>query len=295
MHFRNLILSALPIFSLVPSSNALLGLDLDILGLTHLDLDVGLLQNGALVNIDAFGNILGSGDCPSANVGVQAAVLGLVKACVCVNLLHNGLLGSKKACPPCPAGAQPICGGGKCACACPSGAYSAQGSGTCLPTSNCISTGGALMNYDDGTSSCECKSPLVSTGNGCALPPSARARRQRRNVASSPHAAHAQNAFRPLSSESSVTKSAAAPPASQEIVSGEHCPLNEQACPLSSGGVECLDTQTSLTSCGGCVGEGGSGVNCLAIPGALGVECQAGKCVVASCFRGWQYSNGKCV
>lgn len=46
MHFRNLLLSALPLFSLVPSSNALLGINLDLLGLTHLDLDVGLLKNG---------------------------------------------------------------------------------------------------------------------------------------------------------------------------------------------------------------------------------------------------------
>ncbi|GAA6026003.1 hypothetical protein JCM11491_001998 [Sporobolomyces phaffii] len=292
MHFRNLLLSALPLFSLVPSSNALLGINLDLLGLTHLDLDVGLLKNGALVNIDAFANVLGSGDCPSANVGVQAAVLGLVKACVCVNLLHNGLLGSQKPCPACPAGATPICGGAKCSCACNPGSYADHATGTCIPTSNCIGTGGALLNYDDGTSSCQCTSPKVVTSTGsCALPPSARARRHRRNVASGPHAAHAQSVFVPSTSEP-IAKSA--PPA-PKLLSSEHCPLNEQACPLSSGGVECLDTQTSLTSCGGCVGEGGNGTNCLSIPGALGVECQAGQCVVASCFRGWTHKNGKCV
>ncbi|GAA5983767.1 hypothetical protein JCM5350_002388 [Sporobolomyces pararoseus] len=288
MHFRNLILSALPLFSLVPSTNALLGLDLDLLGLTHLDLDVGLLKNGALVNIDAFGNILGSGDCPSANVGVQAAVLGLVKACVCVNLLHNGLLGSQKPCPACPPGATPICGGAKCACSCQAGYFADATTGTCLPISDCVSTGGTIFNDNSGTSTCVCKSPLVTTGNGCALPPSARARHRRRGIASSPHAAHAQNVFKPSTSEPIQ-------PVSQQLDSSEHCPLNEQACPLSSGGVECIDTQNSLTSCGGCVGEGGEGTNCLAIPGALGVECRSGQCQIASCFRGWTYRDGKCV
>ncbi|GAA5835746.1 hypothetical protein JCM3766R1_005838 [Sporobolomyces carnicolor] len=292
MHFRNLLVSALPLFSLVPSTNALLGLDLDLLGLTHLDLDVGLLKNGALVNIDAFANILGSGDCPSANVGVQAAVLGLVKACVCVNLLHNGLLGSQKPCPACPAGSTPICGGAKCACACSEGYYSDNASGTCLPLDGCIGSGGTLLNHSDGTTTCQCASPLVSTGGGCALPPSARARHRRRNIASSPHAAHAQNVFRPSTSEPIAAKAA---PAASELVSSEHCPVDEQACPLSSGGVECIDTQNSLTSCGGCVGGGGSGQNCLAIPGALGVECRQGQCEIASCFRGWTYSNGKCI
>ncbi|GAA5901022.1 uncharacterized protein JCM6883_004725 [Sporobolomyces salmoneus] len=286
MHFRNLILSTLPLFSLVPSTNALLGLDLDLLGLTHLDLDVGLLQNGALVNIDAFANVLGSGDCPSANVGVQAAVLGLVKACVCVNLLHNGLLGSQKPCPACPAGASPICAGAKCACSCPPSTYSDHDTKTCLPLQDCIATGGKISNFQDGTSKCVCNSPMVTTGNGCALPPSARARHRRRNIPSSPHAAHAQNVFRPATSESLV---------SQDLVSSEHCPLEEQACPLSSGGVECIDTQTSLTSCGGCVGEEGRGQNCLALPGALQVECQRGECQIASCFRGWTYRDGKCV
>ncbi|GAA5938980.1 uncharacterized protein JCM15063_004383 [Sporobolomyces koalae] len=295
MLIRSLLLSALPLASLIPSSSALLGINLDLLGLTHLDLDVGLLKNGALVNIDAFANVLGSGDCPSANVGVRAAALGLVKACVCVNLLHNGLLGSEKPCPPCPNGQVTICGGARCACSCDRYSYSDHASKTCLPIEPCVSTGGSLLNYDDGTSSCVCKSPLVSTGNGCALPPSAGARRHRhrRDIASSPHAARPQKIFRPSTSEP-LQKPATL---SKDVVSGEHCPLDEQACPLSSGGFECVDTKTQLTSCGGCVSQDGegSGTNCLAIPGALGVECQEGKCVVASCFRGWSYQNGRCV
>jgi len=56
-------------------------------------LTLGPLSKKLFSQVDAFGNILGSGDCPSANVGVQASVLSLVKTCVCINLLHNGLLG----------------------------------------------------------------------------------------------------------------------------------------------------------------------------------------------------------
>ncbi|KAL8278341.1 hypothetical protein RQP46_009233 [Phenoliferia psychrophenolica] len=48
------------------------------------------------------------------------------------------------------------------------------------------------------------------------------------------------------------------------------CPYEESACPVGlGGGYECLDTRTSLDSCGGCRFEGG--VNCLEIEGVMGV------------------------
>jgi len=52
MLFRTFLLSALPLFSLVPSTAALLGINLDLLGLTKLDLDVGLLKNGGKLHFE---------------------------------------------------------------------------------------------------------------------------------------------------------------------------------------------------------------------------------------------------
>ncbi|MBW0491623.1 hypothetical protein O181_031338 [Austropuccinia psidii MF-1] len=63
----------------------------------------------------------------------------------------------------------------------------------------------------------------------------------------------------------------------------ELCPPGESACPISpkSIGFECIDINTELTSCGGCVSLN-KGENCVEIPGAAGVGCKAGKCFVLS-------------
>lgn len=59
------------------------------------------------------------------------------------------------------------------------------------------------------------------------------------------------------------------------------CPLNETACPISPSapGHECLDTQTEITSCGGCATRN-EGENCLIIEGADEVGCESGECIV---------------
>lgn len=46
------------------------------------------------------------------------------------------------------------------------------------------------------------------------------------------------------------------------------------------GGFECVDTTNSLSACGGCPGPEGNGQDCLAIPGALNVQCADSKCIV---------------
>ncbi|KAH9440807.1 hypothetical protein Pst134EA_032648 [Puccinia striiformis f. sp. tritici] len=57
----------------------------------------------------------------------------------------------------------------------------------------------------------------------------------------------------------------------------------ETACPISahSTGLECIDVQSELTSCGGCVSKH-EGENCMDITGAAGVGCHLGRCVVLS-------------
>ncbi|GAA5999983.1 hypothetical protein JCM10207_006002 [Rhodosporidiobolus poonsookiae] len=244
-------------------------------------LDIGLLQNGALINIGVFGNILGTNTCPASNIAVRTTLLGLVRACVCLNLLNPGADGGGVACPACPANASPVCGGaGVCACQCNAGFY-ASATGTCVPNSNCAPPN--VLTATGSTATCTCAAGYVSDGaGGCVLTPSARARRARHRR-SFPYK-HGQEVFAPQSSE--------------QIKPAFSCPDGETACRLPSGGFECIDTETSLNSCGGCVGEGMPGQNCLAIPGALAVECHQSKCHVGSCFKGWRHvkdGNGKCV
>lgn len=72
------------------------------------------------------------------------------------------------------------------------------------------------------------------------------------------------------------------------------CPSGLNACPIpgaSAGQYECLDALNDLQSCGGCASLG-KGQDCTAIPGARFMGCQAGKCAVYSCKRGWKNVNG---
>ncbi|KAK4058326.1 hypothetical protein OIO90_000483 [Microbotryomycetes sp. JL221] len=100
-----------------------------------------------------------------------------------------------------------------------------------------------------------------------------------------------------------------------KIVKQTLCPLGEIACPIAdsesfemavthhfsapfneysgimagAGGYECLDIESSLESCGGCTSTG-EGQDCTAIPNALGVGCDLGKCHVFSCAIGFKPS-----
>lgn len=70
------------------------------------------------------------------------------------------------------------------------------------------------------------------------------------------------------------------------------CPASETACPISSinGPSECIDTQTEITSCGGCVLKK-QGENCLDILGADGVGCYDGTCIVFSTKEGYSMNE----
>ncbi|MBW0495795.1 hypothetical protein O181_035510 [Austropuccinia psidii MF-1] len=70
------------------------------------------------------------------------------------------------------------------------------------------------------------------------------------------------------------------------------CPGQESACPVSMGSmnIECIDTKSEITSCGGCVSKN-EGENCLSISGADQVGCKEGKCVVLSVYHGYNLSR----
>ncbi|BGP16600.1 hypothetical protein JCM10213v2_004602 [Rhodosporidiobolus nylandii] len=182
-------------------------------------LDIGLLQGGALVTLGVYGNVLGTNSCPNANVGVRASLLGLVKICACVNVLNGGTSGSDTACPACPANASPVCGGsGTCACQCNSGYFASGVTGTCVPASTCASPN--VLTSQGNTQICTCAAGYISNGaGGCVLTPSARARaaRHRRSF---PGMKHGQAVFAPSASGKEPAYT---------------CPDGETACPLPSG------------------------------------------------------------
>ncbi|GAA5958647.1 hypothetical protein JCM8115_000308 [Rhodotorula mucilaginosa] len=257
-------------------------------------LNIGLLQPGALVTVDTIINLFdpGAGCGQDATVGVKTNLLGLVRICACVNALAIDPIitigGSEQACPTCSdPNASPSCGSGKCICVCNSGFYADGATGKCLPVSSCPSPN-TLTSNGDGTFTCNCVAPYMVNSSGvCVLGASQRARsrsrrhdRTAREFGKRSHGA-GQQVYAPAPSEESHVS----------------CPEGETACPLASGGFECVDTTNSLTACGGCPGPYGPGQDCLAIPGALNVQCADSKCIVGSCFRGWRFDasgNGRC-
>ncbi|KAI0289277.1 hypothetical protein BC826DRAFT_914731, partial [Russula brevipes] len=76
------------------------------------------------------------------------------------------------------------------------------------------------------------------------------------------------------------------------------CAHDEQVCGVSQGSAafECLNTDTALESCGGCVSpnpfllmseQGPEGVDCTALRYVQNVRCSAGRCVVQACANGY--------
>jgi hypothetical protein len=73
------------------------------------------------------------------------------------------------------------------------------------------------------------------------------------------------------------------------------CPAGLTSCVIdpsaSSKKTECLDTLSSVDSCGGCTSEG-AGVDCTSIPNVSDVSCEGGQCQVYSCDKGYKVENG---
>ncbi|KAL1409869.1 hypothetical protein Q8F55_003868 [Vanrija albida] len=80
-----------------------------------------------------------------------------------------------------------------------------------------------------------------------------------------------------------------------DVDSSIYCPNDMTACtvPTESGAWawECLDTQTELESCGGCIATG-AGKDCTSIANAVSVGCEQGACIVHSCKSGFAAVNG---
>ncbi|KAI5480749.1 acyl-CoA N-acyltransferase domain protein [Pseudohyphozyma bogoriensis] len=223
-----------------------------------LNLDI-FSGNNALIDLDALVSVFGPDQCSAdAVVGIETQIQLSIDEANIVDV---------------------------CACV----QLLATASGQCIPTSHCpppntltrtdhhaTCTCHAPAWTSDNNDGCRCAPPYVA-GPGpertCVLPPSARAKAR-------------------LSKKSQVAWTGAVVDAELDAF---RCPDGERACPVGSGdGWECVDTTTSLDSCGGCLTD--TGVNCLAIRGALGVSCVDSKCEVSSCFPGWRQAlDGRCV
>jgi len=131
---------------------------------------------------------------------------------------------------------------------------SSKGAQRCVYPDNCTPLCSDDCDFD-------CKPPYVKHGSKCVLPPSTGFSKRGMDLDEDIQCAWG------------LTKCGA---------------LNVAA---SRAGFECLDTRTHLESCGGCTLAYGhneaTGQDCTAIPGVSGVSCQANKCVVHSCKRGW--------
>lgn len=133
--------------------------------------------------------------------------------------------------------------------------------GVCVPRVICAPPN-ILTPISDGIkSTCTCAAGYKSDGNGgCVLGATGRARLTRsmmkRVVPAHPHAARPGGA-----AHKKIVKGRSLVDQAREQL----YPFGETACPLSSGGFECLDVTSSLVSCGGCVGDGMPGKNCLAM------------------------------
>ncbi|ORY27747.1 hypothetical protein BCR39DRAFT_536933 [Naematelia encephala] len=82
------------------------------------------------------------------------------------------------------------------------------------------------------------------------------------------------------------------------------CEQGKNQCPGVAGGLQCLDWQNDVESCGGCteltqatVSLYPAGVNCSLLPGVESgkVSCRSSKCFIEECRVGWTLIRGTCV
>lgn len=75
------------------------------------------------------------------------------------------------------------------------------------------------------------------------------------------------------------------------------CPVGMTHCSILFGKrtiTECLNIQTNLESCGGCIGEG-NGVDCSTLAGVNAIACVGGSCLASSCLRGYSLNGTTCI
>ncbi|KAG8719583.1 hypothetical protein FRC09_010922, partial [Ceratobasidium sp. 395] len=155
---------------------------------------------------------------------------------------------------------------------CPAGQISNAGSGSCTPC-----PGGSIPT-SAGNTCMTCPAGTYSSGDLCA---------------SCPGNAPGSSTCGPQPSKRAV----------QPVLDTCSSIPGYQRCPVlsGSGGSECINTFTTLDSCGGCVGvqdeddDSFTGQDCSTIKNIDEVRCSNGRCQVISCQAGYVAQQGACV
>ncbi|KAG8781038.1 Dihydroxyacetone synthase, partial [Ceratobasidium sp. 428] len=171
---------------------------------------------------------------------------------------------------------------------CPSGTYSAAGATSCsncpagtvsLPGSSaCFACPAGFISHPAGIVCLQCPANTYTSGNQCVSCPG--------NPAGS-------SSCGPQPSKRAV----------QPVLDTCSSIPGHRRCAVLSGGggSECINTHTTLESCGGCVGmldeddDSFTGKDCSMIPNVNAVKCERGQCKVMSCRNGYEPVDGGCV
>ncbi|KAG8723118.1 hypothetical protein FRC09_004630, partial [Ceratobasidium sp. 395] len=178
---------------------------------------------------------------------------------------------SGNTCATCPAGTYSSASSTSCT-SCPAGQISNAGSGSC------VACPGGSIPTSAGSTCMTCPANTYSSGNQCA---------------SCPGNAPGSSSCGPQPSKRAV----------QPVLDTCSSMPGYQRCPVlsGSGGSECINTLTTLDSCGGCVGLPGeedelfTGQDCSTIKNVDEVRCNNGRCQVISCQAGYVFDQLGCV
>ncbi|KAF8603518.1 hypothetical protein BDV93DRAFT_164262, partial [Ceratobasidium sp. AG-I] len=220
---------------------------------------------------DTFSSEGGASSCTPCPSGTGSNT-GSTSASQCASKCPAGQVYSASGCSSCPAGTY---SSNNACSACPAGMISSPGSTTCS-----VCPGGSIPAANKQSCS-TCPADTFSSGGACSPCPAG---------SSSPAGS--------TSCGPQASKRALPPRSASQMCQG----AGFMRCDVLSGmgGSECINTMTTLDSCGGCVGPEGeehkyTGRDCSAIKNVNEVKCQAGRCNITSCRSGYEPSGGFCV
>ncbi|GAA5973385.1 hypothetical protein JCM11641_003104 [Rhodosporidiobolus odoratus] len=156
----------------------------------------------------------------------------------------------------------------------------------CGTDGTCGGTGGACANGDPSSPipypDQQCVSQTCDqTAQTCSAPPSS-------GVANGYGCSNDDMCASGTCNSSGVCAAAASQAAGSRKKRSFDCPASHVACAVGSSlndGYECVNVETNLEQCGGCVTDG-VGQDCTMISGVETVSCEAGRCLVLSCVPG---------
>lgn len=183
--------------------------------------------------------------------------------------VQNTWSGTGSACQPCPAGTGSDSGSTSCQ-ACPAGTYSTQGQGC----QQCPPDTGSSEGASECTRQCPAGSYLANPPGPDATPTCASCPDGSVAQAGSTSCQSCRIGTAPDATQAQCTPTSTA--RMDKRSRAQLCLPGFQLCPVGRrGSLECIDTATNLTSCGGCPG---SGEDCSARFQNATAQCREGIC-----------------